>query len=136
MSQHLEALGIANLPKGWMPGWLKKLHKLHFQINNVAGKPKSKGKLKKYYRQFLRTVHKMLDYLIAECIGREPLEEAAPRPPSQLLLLERVWDQLVQDISEVGAVYQYTEERVFEGKQRPAEAKKLSVSDESAAFMV
>ena len=134
-SQKLETLGVANLPKWWMPQWLKKLHTLHFRINNVAGKPKSKGKLKKYYRQFLRTVEKMLDYLISECIGRDPLQEAAPRPPSQLLLVERMWDQLVRDISEVGAIYQYTEERVFAGKQRPAEAKKLSVSDESAAFI-
>ena len=118
-----------------MAQWLKKLHKLHFRINNVAGKPKSKGKLKKYYRQFLRTVEKMLDYLISECIGRDPLQEAAPGPPSQRLLLERLWDQLVQDISEASAVYQYTQERIFEGKGRPAEAKKLSVSDESAAFI-
>ena len=66
--------------------WLKKLRRLHFRINNVAGKPKSKGNLKKYYRQFLRTVQKMLDYLITECIGRDPLQEAAPRPPSRFLL--------------------------------------------------
>jgi IS5 family transposase len=134
-SQKLETFGLVNVPKWWMPQWLKKLHQLHFRINNIAGKPKSKGKLKKYYRQFLRTVEKMLDYLISECIGRDPLQEAAPRPPSQLVLLERMWDQLVRDISEVGAVYQYTQERLFEGKQRPAEAKKLSVSDESAAFI-
>ena len=82
----------------------------------MAGKPKSKGNLKKSYRQFLRTVQTMLDYLISECIGRDPLQEAAPRPPSQLLVLERLWDQLVQDVSEAGAVYQYTEERLFEGK--------------------
>ena len=134
-SQKLETLGVANLPQWWMPQWLKKLHTLHFRINNVAGKPKSKGKLKKYYRQFLSTVEKMLDYLISECIGRDPLQEATPRPPSQLFLLERMWDQLVRDVSEGGAVYQYTEERIFEGKQRPAEAKKLSLSDESAAFI-
>ena len=134
-SQKLETFGLANVPPWWMPQWLKKLHQLHFRINNIAGKPKSKGRLKKYYRQFLRTVEKMLDYLISECIRRDPLQEAAPRPPSQLLVLERMWDQLVQDVSEVGAVYQYTEERLFEGKQRPAEAKKLSVSDEAAAFI-
>ncbi len=134
-SQKLEGFGLANVPKGWMPPWLKKLHKLHFRINSVAGKAKSKGKLKRHYRQFLRTVEKMLDYLVAACIGRDPLQEATGQPPSQLLLLERLWDQLVQDVSEVGAVYQYTEERLFEGKQRPAEAKKLSLSDESAAFI-
>ena len=134
-SQKLDVFGLANIPQWWMPWWLKKLHKLHFRISNVAGKPKSKGKLKKYYRQFLRTVQTMLDYLISECIGRDPLQEAAPRPPSQRLVLERLWDQLVQDVSEAGAVYQYTEERLFEGKVRPAEAKKLSLSDESAAFI-
>ena len=134
-SQKLEAFGLTNVPKWWMPQWLKKLHQLHFRINNGAGQTKSKGKLKKYYRQFLRTVYKMLDYLIGECIGRDPLQEAPPRPPSQRLLLERLWDHLVQDISEVGAICQYTQERVFEGKQRPAEAKKLSVSDEAAAFI-
>ena len=135
ISQRLETLGVANLPKFWMPWWLKKLHTLHFRINNVAGKAKSKGKLKKYYRQFLSTVEKMLDYLISECIRRDPLQEAAPRPPSQLFVLERMWDQLVRDVSEVAAIYQYTEERIFEGKQRPAQAKKLSMSDESAAFI-
>jgi IS5 family transposase len=134
-SQQLEAFGLANVPKWWMPQWLKKLHQLHFRINNIAGKAQSKGKLKKYYRQFLRTVHKMVDYLISECIGRDPLQEAPPLPPSQCLLLERMWDRLVQDISEVGAISLYTEERVFEGKQRESEAKKLSVSDESAAFI-
>ena len=60
---------------------------------------------------------------------------ATPRPPSQVLLLVRLWDQLAQDISEASAVYQYTEERIVEGKVRPAEENKLSLSDESAAFI-
>ncbi len=134
-SQKLEAFGLANVPKWWMPQWLKKMRRLHFRMNTVAGKAKSRGNLKTYYRQFLRTVQKMVDYLISDCIGRDPLQEATPRPPSQLLLLERFWDQLVQDITEVGTVYQYTEERVFEGKTHPSGAKKLSLSDEAAAFI-
>ena len=134
-SQKLDAFGLDNLPTWWMPKWLEKLAKLHFRINNVAGKARSKGKLKKYYRQFLRTTQKMLEYLMSECVARAPLEEAPLLAPSRRLLLDRLWERLVGDISDACAVYQYTEERIFEGIVQPAEAKKLSLSDESAAFI-
>ena len=134
-SQQLDAFGLDNLPKWWMPKWLEKLGKLHFRINNVAGQARSKGKLKKYYRQFLRTTQKILEYLMSECVAREPLAEAALLPPSRRLLLERLWERLVGDVSDACTVYQYTEERIFEGTVWPAEAKKLSLADESAAFI-
>ena len=51
LGQKLHIFGLEDFRQGWVPRWLKEMDKLEFQICMVAGKPKSKGKLKKHYRR-------------------------------------------------------------------------------------
>tara|TARA_Y100000031_G_scaffold89374_1_gene98343 strand:- start:308 stop:1816 length:1509 start_codon:yes stop_codon:yes gene_type:complete len=134
-SQKLERFGLSNVPSWWMPRWLKRLRTLLFKINNTAGKPRSKGKLKRYYRQFFNNAEKILSHLIGHCAEREPLQEAAAQPPSQQGLLVRLWTRLTEDISDAFDVIHYAEERIFEGTVRPSGEKILSLGDRAAAFI-
>ena len=134
-SQKLERFGLSNVPSWWVPQWLKRLRTLLFKINNAAGKPRSKGKLKQHYRQFFNNAEKILAHLIGHCAEREPLQEAAAQPPSQQGLLVRLWTRLTEDISDAFDVIHYAEERIFEGTVRPSGEKILSLGDREAAFI-
>ena len=134
-SQKLEDFGLSNILVWWVPRWLKKLRQLLFKINNATGKPGSKSKRKKHYRQFFNNAAKILDYLIPHCVEREPLQEAADQPPSRRALLVKLWERLVQDVCDACAVFHYAEERIFEDKVRPAAEKLLSLADGEAAYI-
>ena len=134
-SQKLQTFGLANIRRHWMRWWLKNIQKLLFCINTATGKPNSKKKRRKYYRQFLTHTRRMLEYLLPECAQRDPLKEAVWLPPSQQRLLARLWDQLLEDLTCACAVYDYTEERVFQDRQRPAREKLLSLADPAAAYI-
>ena len=118
-----------------MPRWLKKLRQLLFKINNATGKPGSKSKRKKQYRQFFNHAAKIIDHLIPHCVEREPLQEAADQPPSRRAVLVKLWQRLVQDVCDACAVFHYAEERLFEDKVRPAAEKLLSLADGEAAYI-
>ena len=134
-SQKLEDFGLSNIPVWWVPRWLKKLRQLLFKINNATGKPGSKSKRKKHYRQFFNNAAKILDHLILHCVEREPLQEAADQPPSRRALLVKLWQRLVQDVGDACAVFHYAEGRIFEDKVRPAAEKLLSLADGEAAYI-
>ena len=134
-SQKLEAFALSNIPAWWVPQWLKKLRKLLFKINNATGKRGSQGKRKKHYRQFFHNTAKILDHLIPHCVERDPVQEAAAQRPSRRALLTRLWERLVEDVCDAGAVFHYAEERIFEDKVRPAAQKLLSLADRQAAYI-
>ena len=134
-TQKLERFGLSNVPSWWVPQWLKRLRTLLFKINHAAGKPRSKGKLKRYYRQFFNNAEKILAHLIGHCAGREPLQEAASQLPSQQALLGRLWTRLTEDVADAFDVLHYAEERIFEGTVRPSGEKILSLGDRAAAFI-
>lgn len=134
-TQQLERFGLSNIQPWWVPQWLKRLRRLLFKINHAAGKPRSKGKLKRYYRQFFKNAEKILAHLIGHCAGREPLQEAASQPPSQQALLGRLWTRLTEDVSDAFDVLHYAEERIFEGTVRPSGEKILSLGDREAAYI-
>ena len=133
-SQKLEYFGLSTIPVWWVPRWLKKLRQLLFKINNATGKPGSKSKRKKQYRQFFNHAAKIIDHLIPHCVEREPLQEAADQPPSRRALLVKLWQRLVQDVCDACAVFHYAEERIFEDQVRPAAEKLLSLADGEAAY--
>ena len=134
-SQKLEDFGLRNVPKHWVPRWLKKLQRLLFRINTASGKPHATRKRKKYYRQLLEEAEKILNYLLAECNGRDPVAEVSGLPPSRQRLLVRLWAGLEDDLINACAVCNYTSERIFEGLQRPAKEKLLSLGDLSASYI-
>ena len=134
-SQKLEDFGLANVPKHWVRRWLRKIQRLVFLINTASGKPHATRKRKKYYRQLLEEAEKILNYLLAECNGRDPVAEVSELPPSRQRLLARLWAGLEDDLVNACAVCSYTSERIFEGLQRPATEKLLSLGDPSAAYI-
>ena len=134
-SQKLDTFGVANVRKHWVPRWLRRLQRLLFSINTATGKPHSRRKRKKYYRQFLEHARKILEYLLPECAPRDPVEEAFALPPSQRVLLGHLWSQVLDDLVHACAVYDYTYERIFADVQRPAREKMLSLADPSAAYI-
>jgi len=134
-SQKLQDFGLANLPKHWVPRWLKKAQRLVFGINTVGGQRHATRKRKKYYRQLLQEAEKVLDHLLPECLRRDPVAEASALPPSRQQLLRRLWEGLRDDLIHACVVYDYTYERIFEDRQRPAKQKLLSLADLSAAYI-
>lgn len=131
--QKLEKFDVPPLPQGWMVQWLKKLKKLHFRINQMAGKPKSQGKLKNAYRQFLKTSQKAHDYLIKEYTKVK--DSAVELVPSRRHMLEELLKGIENDLSSVSRVLYYTDKRVIGGIVLPSSEKILSISDETAAFI-
>jgi len=133
-SQKLSDFGLPNLPKHWVPRWLDRLQGLLFRINICGGKRHATRNRKKYYRQLLQTALKVLAHLLPHSIQRDPLDEVS-LPPSQQALLSRLWEGLRDDLISACAVYDYTHERIFEDKTRPANDKLLSLGDPSASFI-
>ena len=70
LGQKLHLFGLEDFSQGWVPRWLEEMDKLVFQICLVAGKAKSKGKLKKRYRQLLARGHKAADALAVDMLRR------------------------------------------------------------------
>lgn len=134
-SQKLEDFGLPNVPKHWVPRWLRNIQRLVFHINTASGKPHATRKRKKHYRQLLDEAEKILDYLLAAGHGRDPVAEVSELPPFRQRLLARLWAGMEDDLVNACAVYNYTSERIFEGLQRPAKEKLLSLGDPSAAYI-
>lgn len=134
-SQKLKDFGLPNVPKHWVPRWLKKAQRLVFRIHTASGKRDATRKRKKYYRQLLDEAEKILDHLLPEAFQRDPGAEGSGLPPSRQALLGRLWAGLQDDLINACAVYDYTYERIFEDHVRPAKQKLLSLGDGSAAYI-
>ena len=135
LGQKLHLFGLDDFRQGWVPRWLEEMDKLEFQICLVAGKAKSKGKLKKHYRQLLKRGHKAAEALTSEWNRRVQglaLEKQAPR---RRVLLQRVGQQIQADLADANRVLAYAHDRVFHDKVLPSTQKVLSLSDGSAAFI-
>jgi hypothetical protein len=135
LGQKLHLFGLEDFCQGWVPRWLEEMDKRVFQICLAAGKPKSKGKLKKHYRQLLKRGRKAADALVAEGKRLEQGVSLERQAPSRRALLQRVWQQIQVDLSDANRVLQYAEDRVFHDKMLPSTEKVLSLSDGSAAYI-
>jgi len=135
LGQTLHLFGLDDFRQGWVPRWLEEMDKLEFQICLAAGKAKSKGKLKRRYRQLLKRGHKAADALTAEwnrLVQGLAMEKQAP---SRRALLERVVQRIQADLTDARRVLAYAYDRVFHDKVLPSTQKVLSLSDGSAAFI-
>ena len=135
LGQKLHVFGLEDFRQGWVSRWLKEMDKLVFQICLAAGKPKSKGKLKKHYRRLLRRGRKAANSLTTELNRVEQGLSMETLPPSRRVLLQRVLDQIKTDLSDANRVIEYAKDRVFHDKQLPSTEKVLSLSDGSAAYI-
>ncbi len=135
LGQKLHLFGLEDFRNGWVPRWLNEMDKLEFQICLSAGKPKSRGKMKKHYRKLLRLGGKAADSLGGELGRLEEGLEVGRQPPSRRELLKRVLERIHRDIADAGRVVEYAGERVFHDKKLPSTEKVLSLSDGSAAYI-
>ena len=136
LGQRLDRFGFSNFKVFRMETWLRKMDSLEFTINLVSGKANSKGKIKKYYRQLLNEGLKALAHLAEQLAVFEqlyfPYNYVAP---SRLICLDRVIEQMKEDLFDAHKVINYTIDRVLKGKQLKSTEKILSLSDKAAAFI-
>ncbi|MDA0348617.1 MAG: transposase [Verrucomicrobia bacterium] len=135
LGQKLHILGLQDFRKGWVPRWLDEMDKLEFQICLSAGKPHSRGKLKKHYRKLLRKGGQAADSLRGELARLEEGLKMNSLPPSSREFLKRVLERIRNDIADAKRVVEYAADRVFHGKQLPSTEKVLSLSDGSAGYI-
>lgn len=133
--QKMHVFGLKDFNKGWVPRWLEEMDKLTFQICLVAGKAKSRGKLKKHYGRVLKRGRKAVESLEGELRRVEEGLSLEAFSPSQRILLQRVLSRIKADISDSRRVLRYAHDRVFLEKTLPSTEKILSLSDGSAAFI-
>ena len=135
LGQKLHLFGVENYNKGWAPHWLEDMDKLVFQICLVAGKANSRGKLKKGYRKILKLGQKVSKFLTAE--NNRLIQDLVMEsiPPSRRVLLQRILDQISNDLGDATKVLKYADDRVFHDKKLPSTEKVLSLSDGSAAYI-
>lgn len=139
LGQKLEDFDLPNFSVWWMRQWLKKMKRLDFGINVMAGKSRLKNRKKKIRKHYSR----LLDFgrQAAAHLEREltKLDETYRPyefiPPRERATLERLLNQIREDIEDAGRVIAYAEKRVFEGKTVSSRDKVLSLSDRSAAYI-
>ena len=139
LGQKLDNFGLPNFSVWWTKQWLKKMRSLNLRINLMAGKPRLKNRNKKtrqHYRRLLDFGRQAAAHLDGELTRLE--ETYRPYefiPPRQRATLERLLNQIREDIEDAGRVIAYAEERVFEGKVGRSRDKVLSLADKSAAYI-
>jgi hypothetical protein len=135
LGQKLHLFGLKDFSRGWVPRWLEEMDKLEFQICLAAGKAKSKGKMKKHYRQLLNRGRKTTEALAVQFNQAERALSPETHAPSQRMFLQRVLDQIKADLSDADRVLGYATDRVFHDKKLPSTEKVLSLADGSAAYI-
>lgn len=135
LGRKLAAMNLPGFSEAYIPVWLQELKKINFKLSCLAGKPKSKSKIKKLYRKFLKTVDKILSRMIRQYSENVTRWSRLSLSPLKQRKVAAITDGITQDIERVIHVYQYASDRVFHGITLPAPEKILSLSDESAAFI-
>lgn len=136
LGQELDVFGVDNFRPGWVPHWLEEMDKLVFKICLAAGKPHSKTKLTKFYRQLIRQGKKTRAALKIEFDSLEKAVQFDALAPSRRELITRIIEQIGTDLSDAERVIGYAWDRVFHKKKTPSTEKVLSLSDGAAAFIV
>lgn len=101
LGSRLVKWGFPGFSEGHFPQWFRRLKQLDFTIALTAGKPNSRGKIKKYYRQFLKIVDKALSRLIAQFTACLPQWNHLHLAPSVAQKINEIIDQIQADIHAV-----------------------------------
>jgi IS5 family transposase len=135
LGQQLETFGLENFKKGWLPYWLEEMSQLEFQICLSAGKPKSRGKMKRNYRKLLKKGKKAIAALESQLSGFEADLKMETQQSSRREFLARVLKQIHRDLADAHRVVEYCNGRVFYDQKLPSTEKVLSLSNGSAAYI-
>ena len=133
----LSRFGLPNLNPSGLTELQGEVRALDREIGFCSGKPKRQGRLKKLYYQLLRRGRRA-----CKRFGREldQIAAAAGRRrellPSQRLWAEELLGLLREDVALVLKAVEAGERRVLGEEKVPSEQKVISLSDQSAAFIV
>ena len=135
LGQRLDHFGVQNFRQWYVPGWLKELEGLEFEVN--LSSRRKRREFKKNYRKFVAKALKIVDYLAGEYERFEDLVGGVDLMPSLRACLTRLWDRLGADLGESYILLEYTAERVLGSGDTSREAHEqiYSVSDRSARFI-
>lgn len=130
-----EELNLPAFTQAYVPDWLDQMKTLDFKINCTAGKPNSKKKIKKMYKQALELCQKVARRLIKQFKKHYKVWLAVPARPSRRRQLDKLVNQIEDSLEAALRICQYTGDRVCHGVTLPAAEKVLSLCDECAAFI-
>lgn len=131
----LEHFGIDGIPDFYLPTWLGKMHKAHFNINNTSGFKGAPKEREKHYKILFGEATKAVNFLTQHFQRRKVHADNLDLKPSQKQLAQGITTAIENDLADLVYVIEYSRERIFEGKQRPSSEKILSLSDKAAAFI-
>ncbi len=132
----LEKFNVDAVPNFYLPVWLKKSHQNHFKINNTSGFKGAVDIRKKCYKELYSDATKAVNYLVRQFEPRKVHVDNLDISPSQKAMAQAVTTSIERDLADIAYVIEYSKERILEDKSRPSAEKILSLSDESAAFII
>jgi len=130
-----DQFGVLGFTTACVPGWLKKMKSLDFEISCNSGKPNSKQTIKKLYRDVLANASKVIERLGRQLEILESIWLGQQFAPSVQTRYEHQIGMIFDCLGQAVCVCEYARERIFEGVSRPAAEKILSISDRTAAYI-
>lgn len=121
----------------YIPLWLQRIRELDRHIAFAAGKPHSKRKIRRLYRQLCDRAQQVLRRLDRQMEGLLPVWQGQTSSLSAFRRqrAEAILNQIASDLAAAAHVVSYARKRVLEGIQIPTAEKILSLSDHSAAYI-
>jgi hypothetical protein len=129
--QALAKFGLPAFRQFSTPRWLAELKRLDFAINMA----KTAKDRKKLYRKYLKIAAKLLGRFGDEAQRVCGLPETARLDPIRRGRLDRLWRQLVSDLTDSCHIHVRCEERVLDGKRLKGTHRVLSTVDRAAAWI-
>jgi len=136
-AEKLPGFGLPTFAAAYIPLWLDRIRGLDREISFACGKPGSRRKIRRLYRQLCTRA----DLLMKRLDGQMgPLLLAwqvgiAELPAFTRQRAETVAGGILSDLADAARVVAYAWERVLHGTATPSTEKVLSVSDRSAAYI-
>ncbi len=134
--KNLHKFEISDIADRRFPGIIKSMKELSKGISFSVGKPGSKAKRKKLYRQLLkeaRSAHKAFE---SELKKVKRSLSSVNIQPSRYFKLDRLIECMAADVQSLLQVHGYCSKRINADEITPSKDKTLSLSDESVGFII
>ena len=133
--QKLEVVGLPAFRKWTMPRWLRRMRRIDFEINTIAGKPHSARRVAALYREQVGLADKLIAKLSSELEWVRAGYDPGQFPPSERVQCDWILERIAADCRDAGILVCNIEDRVFEKVKLESWQRIPSLSDGSAAFI-
>jgi len=133
--RNLDKIALPDFRPWTMPRWLRRVRRLDFEINTTAGKPGSKKKIEKRYRELVEVAEKLISRLEIELDRVRALYDGSRLLPSKRRQCDAVLRGIADDIQDARILICNIDDRVFQGRKLESWQRIPSRSDRSAAFI-